>query len=250
MKKKAPRTKPPVNVAGILPADWLTAVDPHFPKCGLGMDVGTTTNQKSNPCVLVLSQKVGHEVRFPLVVRWKSKDPEVAKAIIRAVIDGLATIGLRARKLCIDATNERYFAVGIRSAFSGKLPVTLIVSSEKTEYMGEEMLWKAYLGNLLVNLFEDGYGALPSEPWVKTDIRSVVTEKGTFSAEVVEDGGHGDVFDGCKLALHAVEGKGGPAEAAGAATGNTGAGRAPVRAGIKNPFASKFQSGTRTRRAI
>lgn len=249
MKKNA-RPSKVVNVAGILPAGWLAAFDRNHTKLGMGLDVGTTTNQKSNPCVLTVSQKVGHEVRFPLIVRWKSKDPEVAKAIIRAVLEGLSTIGLRVRKLCIDATNERYFAVGIRSAFSGKLPVTLIVSSEKTEYLGEEMLWKAYLGNLLVNLLEDGYGALPSEPWIKTDIRSVVTEKGTFNAEVVEDGGHGDVFDGCKLALHAVEGKGGPAEAAGAPTGTMGASTAPVRAGVKNPFAHKFQPSMRPQRAI
>src|SRR5690606_9594079 len=110
VRKAPPRIKPPVNVAGILPADWMHALDRNATKCGLGLDVGTTTNKKSNPCVLTLSQKVGNEVRFPLIVRWKSKDPEVAKAIIRAVIVGLQSVGLRARRLCIDATNERYFA--------------------------------------------------------------------------------------------------------------------------------------------
>lgn len=102
------------------------------------------------------------------------------------------------------------------------------------------MSWKVYLGNLFVNLVEDGYAALPSAPWVKIDLRSVVTNKGSFDAEVVEDGGHGDVFDGCKLATHAVEGKGGPAKAEAAPTGTMGAGPAPVRKGVLNPYAGKF----------
>lgn len=244
MKKNA-RPNKIANVAGILPADFLAGIDPSHTRLGLGLDVGTTTNQKSNPCVLTLSQKVGHEVRFPLIVRWKSKDPEVAKAIIRAVLDGLKSIGLNVRKLCIDATNERYFAVGVRQAFVARLPVQLIVSSEKTKYQNEEMLWKAFLGNLLVNLIEDGYAALPSAPWVKTDIRSVVTEKGTFSAEVVEDGGHGDVFDGCKLAAYAVEGAGGPVEASAAARGTYGVSK-PTRK-LLNPYAGKHERGGRQR---
>jgi hypothetical protein len=242
MKKPAPRTKPPVNVAAILPADWVGACDPRAPKLGLGMDVGTTTKQKSNPSVIALAQKVGHEVRFPLIVRFKSKDPEVAKAIIRAILAGLQTVGLRARKLCIDATSERYFAVNVRQEFVGRLPVDLVIASEKTTYGGQEMLWKAYLNNLLVNLIEDGYAALPSEAWVKIDIRSVTTEKGTFSAEVIEDGGHGDVFDGCKLAAHAVEAKGGPAEAAGASTGAYGARPAGAGRKLLNPYAGRYES--------
>jgi hypothetical protein len=241
--RSKPRIKPPVNVASILPADWLASVDRAHSKLGLGLDVGTTTKEKSNPSVLALAQKVGNEVRWPLIVRWKSKDPEVAKAIINAVNLGVNSLDLRVRKLCIDATSERYFAVGVRSAMVGKLPVDLIVSSENTEYGGETMLWKVYLGNLLVNLLEDGYGALPSLPWIKTDIRSVVTNKGSFDAEVVEDGGHGDVFDGCKLSLHAVEGAGGPATATPAKVGTFGAGvSAPTRK-VLNPYANRFRPG-------
>lgn len=248
--KKSARPAKIVNVVGVLPAGWLAALNSAFPICGLGLDVGTTTNEKSNPCVLSICQKIGHEKAWPLVVRWKSKDPAVAEAIIRAVISGLQSIGLRARSLCIDATNERYFAVGLRSKLSGLIPVELIVSSENTEYDGQKMLWKAYLGNLLTNEIEDGYGALPNCPWIKTDMRLVTKEKGTFQAEIGEDGGHGDVFDSCKLSLHAVVSKGGPARAEAAPTGSLGAGRVPVRKGVLNPFASKFASMRPQRRAI
>ena len=240
--KKAARPNKIVNVAGILPADWLLAVDRTSPILSLGLDVGTTVKKTSNPSVLSLGQKVGFEHRFPLIVRYKSKDPAVTIAIIEAILDGLATLGLRVRRLCIDATSEKYFAIAVRKHFAGRLVVDLIVSSEATEYAGERMLWKAYLGNLFVNTAEDGYLALPPEQWVKADIRSVTTEKGTFDAEVLEDGSHGDVFDGCKLALHGQVAKGGPSEIAAVGVGVT---THRPRAGIKNPFARENRGGGR-----
>jgi hypothetical protein len=242
--KKRPTRK--INVAEILPAGWIDAIRPDCREVSLGLDVGTTAKEKSNPCVLAIEQKVGHEYRFPLVIRWKSKDPEVAKAIIQAVLDGLKRLGLRGKSLNIDATSEKYFAVAMRRAFAGKIPVNLIVSSESTEYGGEKMLWKAYLGNLFTNEIETGYVALPPEEFVKIDLRSVSRVKGTFDAEVVEDGGHGDVFDACKLAHHGMVGKGGgPAEIAAVGVGSMvkqGTGR---RAGIKAPFAQRGAGGRR-----
>jgi len=101
-------------------------------------------------------------------------------------------------------------------------------------------------GNLMVNTAEDGYLALPSEEWVKSDVRSVVRERGTFEAEILEDGGHGDVFDACKLALHAIiaKGDGGRAEAAAAGVGSL-AGHKAARPGLQNPRARR---GTPARR--
>lgn len=227
--KKTSRPAKIVNVAGILPDGWLLAISKEHPLLSLGLDVGTTAKKKSNPSVLSLCQKVGHEHRFPLIVRYKSKDPAVTIALIEEILKGVASLGLRIRRLCIDATSEKFFAVAVRRHFAGRLQVDLIVSSEATEYGGERMLWKAYLGNLFVNTIEDGYMALPADPWVKTDVRSVTSEKGTFEAEVLEDGGHGDVFDGCKLALHGQIAKGGAVECAAAAVGATAK---PARRGI------------------
>lgn len=231
--KKSARPAKIVNVAGLLPEGWTSALDKDNPVLTLGLDVGTTAKKTSNPSVLSLCQKVGHEHRFPLIARFKSKDPAVTIALIEEIIKGAASVGLRIRCLCIDATSEKFFAVAVRRHFAGRLVVHLIVSSEATEYGGERMLWKAYLGNLFVNTIEDGYMALPAETWVKTDVRSVNREKGTFEAEITEDGGHGDVFDGCKLALHGQVAKGGPSEVAAAGVGMA-AGARPVRRGIMN----------------
>lgn len=247
MKKSAAAKRPTrkINVAEILPAGWIDAIRADCREVALGLDVGTTAKEKSNPCVLAIEQKVGHEYRFPLVIRWKSKDPEVAKAIIQAVLDGLKRVGLRGRSLNIDATSEKYFAVAMRRAFAGQIPVNLIVSSESTEYGGEKMLWKAYLGNLFTNEIETGYVALPPEEFVKIDLRSVSRVKGTFDAEVVDDGGHGDVFDACKLAHHGLVSKGGPAEIAAVGVGSLVKAGTGQRPGIKNPFAKRGAGGRR-----
>lgn len=239
--KKAARPQKIVRVDGLVSPDWLLAVDRAHPVLGLGIDVGTTTNKTSNPSVLSVCQRVGWEYRWPLIVRLKSKDPAVTAALIDVAIRGLAGIGLRLRRGAIDATSEKYFAVAIRKAFAGRLPFDLIVSSETLAVGGERMNWKAYLGDQMVNTVEDGYAALPTAPWVKMDLRSVVKEKGLFAAEILEDGGHGDVFDSCKLSLHAVMARGGPAEIRAAGVGAAAARVKQPRPGLMNPRAQEVR---------
>ena len=214
-----------MKVCDILPKGWAAAISPDHARLGLGLDIGTTTKQKSNPSVLALVQEVGMTYYARLLVSWKAKDPAIARAILTAVLDGIP-YGLRARRLCVDATSEKYFAVDLRSYFSSRIPVDLIVSSESTEYLGERMIFKVYLGNLLVNTIEDGYLALPREPWVQKDFRSVVRDRGTFEAEVDEDGRHGDCFDAVKLGLHALIAPGGPIQASATQVGVYQSGRA------------------------
>lgn len=163
-----------------------------------------------------------------LLVSWKTKDPAIARAILNLVLDGIPH-GLRARRLCIDATSERYFAADLRSAFSSKIPVDLIIASEATEYMGEKMIFKQYLGNLLVNTIEDGYLALPKENWIQRDFRSVIRDRGTFEAEVDDEGRHGDCFDAVKLSLHSLIIPGGQVDISAAQVGNYAAGRRASR---------------------
>lgn len=228
-----------VAIEDVLPADWLDLFDPLYPRIGLGLDPATTTKAKSNPSAFVAIQQLSLMYFARLVVRFKTDDPEVTKAIMRLILTGLKSKGMHARRLCIAATNERFFAAACRREFAALVPVQLVIESEKTEYLGEEMLYKAYLGNLVVNTVEDGYLPLPPEPWLKKDIRQVVRDKGTFNAEVEDDGGHGDCFVGLGLALHALKTKGGPAEASAASTGSYGAGGKPTRK-LFNRYASRY----------
>jgi len=64
---------------------------------------------------------------------------------------GCAGAASRVRRLCIDATNERFFATDLRTEFAAKVPGRTHHHLKKTTYRGEEMLMKAYLGNLLVS---------------------------------------------------------------------------------------------------
>lgn len=207
-----------MKVSQALPAGWASFISPDHPRIGLGLDVGTTTKQKSNPSVLAVTQEVGMTYYVRMLVSWKTKDPAIAREIIEQVINGIP-YGFKVRRLCVDATSEKYFAVDLRSHFLGRIPVDLVVSSEATEYMGEKMIFKQYLGNLLVNTIEDGYVALPKENWIQRDFRSVVRDRGTFEAEVDDEGRHGDCFDAVKLSLHALIIPGGPVQASAAQVG-------------------------------
>lgn len=225
-----------LRVQDILPENLGDFIDPAHPRLGLGLDLATTTKKKSNPSALALAQEVSPSIFYRLVLRWKTDDPDVTRAILSGVLDRIPH-GLRVRGLAIDATSERFFASDLRRDFSGRLPVQLVVSSEGIRHGGEDMNYKSYLGNTYVNLLEDGYGALPPEEFVRVDHRLVFKERGMFDCEIGEDGGHGDVFDACKLAQFILKGSGGPAQAEAAATGTLG-NVARERAGLsRSPIA-------------
>ena len=113
--------------------------------------------------------------------------------------------GGRARRLAVDATNERYFATEVQREFSLLVPVELVVASEKVELPGEEAISKkALLGNQLVADLNDNKGTLPPERYIKDDFRRVKRDRGSFDCEMGPNGEHGDTFDSHKLALYAL----------------------------------------------
>ena len=97
--------------------------------------------------------------------------------------------------------------------------VELVSSTQKIKYRGEEMPAKVYLGNQLINILEDGNLVLPPAKWLEKDFRLVKRDRGSFTTEVDSNGGHGDVFDAVKLAIHGLGAKGGPSEISAANTG-------------------------------
>jgi hypothetical protein len=226
----------------VLPSNWRDFISLDHRRVALGIDPATTTRQKSNPTAIALLQQVGLMVYVRLLVRFKTSDDRVTTAIAREIATTLPH-GLKLRRLCILATNERFYAAALKRHLAGIVPVEMLIESEATQYLGQKMLFKAYLGNLLCNQIEDGYLALPDEPWVKSDIRQVVRDKGTFTAEVDEDGSHADGFSAITAALHGLAGPGGPAIAA--AIDITGEAR--PNPGWKNPFYHIHQPGGRVK---
>ena len=227
-----------VSLSDILPRDLPSMLVEHS-RIGLGYDIATTTKEKSNPSSLSVIEQVGMNFYARLIMRWKTADPDVAKAIIIGVLMLLAP--RRPVRICIDASNEKYYAAGLKKSLQGMVLADLVTSSETTVYLGEKMSFKVYLGNLLVNALEDGLLSIPNLAWVKNDFRLVKRSGGSFETEVDESGNHGDTFDSVKLGLHALSAGGGMAEAEAARVGGSigqGVGRI-----LKNPFARLFEPG-------
>jgi hypothetical protein len=180
-----------------LPADWRTLLGLGDQPVSIGYDSATTEKGTSNPSSISIVPHVGRDYPVRLIFRWKTADPAKARAILREILSGV-----KCRRLSIDATNERYFAVDVRREFSRLCPIELVVASERITYQGAEILVKTYLGNLVVNALDEGQLPLPVDRWVREDFRLVRRVKGGFDSDVDGSGNHGDTFDSTKLALH------------------------------------------------
>lgn len=183
---------------------WARHLDRDAP-IGLGLDVATTTKSKSNPSSLTVMQKMQRLYVQRLILRWKSDDEAVSRAIISRILDDIKHRGITPKSMCIDASNETFFAQALRAQFRGRCMCYLIKGGETIEWKGMKYSGKELLGSLYVNSFEDGFMALPREEWVMTDHRLVVRDTGSFRADIGIDGGHADTFDSGKLALWSFE---------------------------------------------
>ncbi|HOC56649.1 MAG TPA: hypothetical protein PKI20_13585 [Verrucomicrobiota bacterium] len=187
-------------------------------RIGLGWDLATTTSETSNPSSLTILQQIGQDLLARAVITWKTADPDVALERVRRVVEAT-----RPRRLCIDATNERYFAQMCRKELGPLVPVELVIGSETIDVPGEPapITMKQYLGAQLVAELDDNHLTLPPERYLREDWRLVRKEKGQFVCEPDANGRHGDTFDSTKLALRALRSTAGALLTAdGISTGN------------------------------
>lgn len=207
-------------------------------KIGIGYDTATTEKEKSNPSSIVVTEQVGNIMTARLVWRWKTANPAVAIERTENVVRRLIAAGKRPRRLCIDGSNERYFATTVATRLRALIQVEVVVGSETVEHKGEKLSMKDYLGNLAANTIEDGNAALPPDKWVETDFRLVKKKKGHFDNDLDSSGNHGDTFDGFKLSLKGLVGQGsGPAVASAISPGGSlGAAVAGAARAITNLF--------------
>lgn len=183
---------------------------------GVGYDIATTTNKKSNPSSITLTRSKGAERAARLIVRWKSANPEFSKSVVLRSCETLKHGGGQIRAVAIDGSNERYFADIVRTALQELgFTVIIVVSGETVENPDNpkaSMRLKEKTGNLLVNTATDRLLALPPDKWVKDDFLLAKKEKGLFVTELDAAGNHGDTFDSTKLSLWALA-SGGAVEA-------------------------------------
>jgi hypothetical protein len=175
---------------------------------GLGWDLATTTSETSNPSSLSVLEQIGTDLIDRAIFVWKLWDPDVAIERVQRVLQVIRARpeGGRARRLAIDATNERYFAQRVRKELAAELPVELVIGSETIELPGqpEPITMKQFLGGQLVAELDDNHLTLPPERYLREDWRLVKKEKGQFVCQPDIDGKHGDTFDSTKLALRAL----------------------------------------------
>jgi hypothetical protein len=194
------------------PAGWAEKLDARA-DTACGLDVATTTNEKSNYSSLTIAQRIGGATVMHLVWRWKSADPAAATARIRAVLADITRRLCRApRVLCVDGSNELYFAVSLRDALADSVHVRIVRNSESLDILGQRTDYKQYLGDAYVNALDDGAVALPASRWLFEDHRLARKEKGRFTAALGADGCHADSFDSCKLALHGFDSAAAPGQ--------------------------------------
>jgi len=203
---------------------WLTA---HLGAgtVGIGVDVATTTKVTSNPTSVTVTEAEGVNYSQPLVVTWKERKPQVARERLRRIIQAVAArpLGGKARRLCIDATSERYFAEETSDMLRGLIPIKLVVSSESVHPSGYKSPtnYKTWLGDLYSAEINENHYSLPPESYLKDDHRLVIKDRGMYNADPQPDGKHGDTFDSGKLAQYALF-SGGPADAVAAQVGTYG----------------------------
>lgn len=171
-------------------------------RIGLGWDLATTTSETSNPSSLTVLEQLGNDFVARAVIVWKVADPDVALERCRRFVEET-----RPRRLCIDATNERYFAQTVRKELGALVPVELVIGSETIDVPGAPapMTMKQYLGGKLVGELDDNHLTLPPERYLREDWRLVRKERGQFVCEPDGSGRHGDTFDSTKLALWALQ---------------------------------------------
>jgi hypothetical protein len=178
----------------------------------IGYDIATTEKAKSNPSGLTVMQRDARLCISRLVLSWKTADPAVAHQVIACVLDDLESARHKPRRLVIDASSEKYFAVATRTAFRNRCPVELISGSQKLKFRNEELDSKSLLGNMYVSAMEDGLILLPAGDWIELDLRLVKREAGRFVTELGPSGEHGDLFDAGKLAYWGLQSGGNSAE--------------------------------------
>lgn len=191
---------------------------------GVGYDIATTTNEKSNPSSITLTQGKGSERRARLIVRWKSASPDFSKALVARSCETLKKSGGHVVKVCLDGSNEKYYADLVKTALeTAGFAVEIVVSGETVENPDNpkaKMRMKEKTGGLLVNIATDRLLALPPDKWVKDDFLLQKKEKGLFVCDLDAAGNHGDTFDSTKLSVYALESSG-PVEAYDMPVGDT-----------------------------
>lgn len=176
-------------------------------RVGVGVDWATTDGATSNPTSITVLEEVGAEYVAPVTLVWKTRDPDLAIRRLTQVVEAVNArpAGGRARRVCQDASSEKYHCVNVRRELAHLVPVEDVVAGETVDQPGGEPITKkAILGNDLVGILDDNRLTTAPERYLKTDFRLVKRDRGSFTTDLGAAGEHGDTFDSHKFALRAL----------------------------------------------
>jgi hypothetical protein len=203
----------------------------------LGYDVATSEKGTSNPSAVTVMQREGRICIARLVVSWKTREPGVARQVLSAILDDIQHAGFKARRLCIDASSEKFFAADMRTFLRARVAVELVAGGQKLDFRGESLDAKTLLGNMYASALEDGLIFLPAGEWIEFDHRLVKRESGRFVTDLGPGGEHGDTFDSGKLSYWGLQSGGTvQAHAAQVGSGVSGAQSLINRPGLIGPL--------------
>ena len=189
-----------------LPADLLAHCKGSV---ALGMDLGTTTKEKSNPTALATVTPDGEGFHVPALTWWKTSDPRVTKGRVRAFVLALKAAGVTIRGLGIDGTSETFFAKELAAELSDLCEVTIYIGGANVDGVksidGLNVNVKAHKGNRISTLAESDLLSLPGGRYLYEDWMLVKKRAGTFEASIGSQGQHGDTFDAVGLGILRLE---------------------------------------------
>ncbi len=181
---------------------------------GIGFDVATTTAEISNPSSVTVREQSGITRYDRLKLVWKERKPQIARQRLAAIIKIIRNRpdGGPARRLCLDASNERYFAEETADLLAPLIPVQLVIAASAVDPLARPAtslnatatsttMNTNRLGDLEAANVNEGRHALPADDYVKTDYRLVLKDAGRYlCVPDPQTGAHGDTFDSGKLA--------------------------------------------------
>lgn len=185
----------------VIPSDWTVRLAGG--PITLGLDIGTTEKQTSNPSSITVTEKWNGLYVERLVTAWKTKDEAITTAILEIVINDLIASGRRWKAGSVDASNETLFAQRLRKLFMSKVRLMLIKGGNKLKHGLQEYDAKTLMGGLYCNAYADGIIAIPADQWIKDDRRLVKKTGARFECDLGKNGEHGDTFDSGKHAYWA-----------------------------------------------
>ena len=165
----------------------------------IGYDPATTTKITSNPSGITITEMNGGMRAQRLVLFWKEKEPSIVIERLRRICETVREreAGGAPRRLCIAATNERYFAKTLADALRSLVPVDLVIESEGLHPAGYEkpINFKTYLGDIYSAAVNENRYDFPAGDYFKRDQRLTIKSGGRYECDVdSSSGAHGDSF--------------------------------------------------------